>query len=265
MIDFLEALLYNVVESEKGDKMLKTKRLELLKELVEQKKLVHVEECVQLLNTSESTVRRDLEELEKEGILTRVHGGAKYNGKIKDEPKISTKLKTNFYEKDLIAKHASQIVEDRDCIFLDAGSTTYNMIPYLADKDITVITNGITHIDRLIEYNIESYLVGGYIKPSTKAILGEEAVLFLQKYYFDKAFIGVNGISIENGFSTPDIRESTIKQVVISRTKSPYFLADHTKFDQSYFVKIADLSDCKVIVDQYIEKYKEHIKMEVAQ
>jgi DeoR family fructose operon transcriptional repressor len=244
--------------------MLKNQRLELIRKMVKNKKIVRVDELVEVLKASESTVRRDLDELEKEGFLKRIHGGVQYINKIKNEAIIATKLEENSIEKEKIAAKASQLIDDGDCIFLDAGSTTYNMIPHLQNRNITVITNGLTHIDRLIDYNIDSYIVGGHIKPTTKAILGEETIEYINKYYFDKAFIGVNGLSFENGYSTPDVKEAAVKKTVISRSKDCFFLADSSKFDKSYFVKVAELDEGVLITDKLSEEYKNHTTMKVA-
>ncbi len=244
--------------------MLKNQRLEIIRNLVKEKRIIHIDELVSTLGASESTVRRDLDDLEKEGFLKRIHGGVQYINKLKNEAVMSTKLEMNSLEKDEIAKLASSFVEKGDCIFLDAGSTTYNIIPYLQNKDVTVITNGLTHINRLIDYNINSYIVGGHIKPTTKAILGEEAIDYINKYFFDKAFIGINGISFNNGFSTPDIKEAVIKKKVITRSKNCFFLADSSKFDKSYFVKVAELDEGVLITNKMNEEYKNHSTMKVA-
>lgn len=248
--------------------MLKNKRHEILKKFIRENNIVRVDECVKLLDSSESTIRRDFEELEQQGFLKRLHGGAEYVNKNKDELEITDKLFLYKENKDLIGKYAASLVNDGDCIFLDAGSTVYSMIPYLENKNISVVTNGVTHISKLLEYNISTSLIGGQIKSLTCAVLGEEAVEQIKNYYFDKAFLGVNGISFENGFSTPDIREAVIKSLVLKRTRKPYFIADSSKFDKSCFAKIADLGECTVItnkIDENYEKYKGMIEMEVAE
>jgi DeoR family transcriptional regulator, fructose operon transcriptional repressor len=243
--------------------MLKTQRLEIIMDLVKQKKIVSIEQLVNNLGISESTVRRDIETLDKQGQLKKVHGGVQYINKIKNEVMMHEKLVTKNAEKEKIAKYAASLVEDGDCIFLDAGSTTLQMIPYLQDKKITVITNGINHIEQLIQYEINSYIVCGQIKPTTKAILGEETMEYLKKYYFDKAFLGINGISFENAFSTPDVKEASIKKLVINKSKNSYILADTSKFNQSCLVKIAELDEVTLITDQFNKDYQDHVTMEV--
>ncbi|XMB87093.1 DeoR/GlpR family DNA-binding transcription regulator [Mycoplasmatota bacterium WC44] len=244
--------------------MVKKKRIEILKEFIKKNKMVTLEECVELLKTSESTVRRDFEELESSGLLKRFHGGAEYISKNKDELDFTNKLIINKDDKEVIGKYAASKVDDGDCIFLDAGSTVYGMIPYLKDKNITVVTNGVTHISLLLEYDIPTSLVGGQIKTITSTILGEEAEQQLNKYYFDKAFLGINSISFENGFSTPDIREAVIKSIVVNRTRKPYFVADSNKFGQSSFAKVVELKECTVITDKLIEEFDKVMDIEVA-
>lgn len=246
------------------DIMLKNQRLEIIKELVKKEKIVPIDRFLEVLDVSESTIRRDLDTLEQMGFLKRIHGGVQYIPKIKDEIAIEKKLLTNSEEKRIIARYAASLVEDGDCIYLDAGSTTYSMIPYLRGKRITVITNGVPQIEALMKVGIETHVVAGQVKPTTGAIVGELALEYLSHFYFDKAFLGVNGISFEHGFSTPDIREAAIKEMALKRSHQCYILADSSKFGQNYLAKIADLDAATVICDKEMKGYQEKVRIEVA-
>src|SRR5699024_4282709 len=131
--------------------------------------IVKVQELVNQLQTSESTIRRDLVILEKEQKLRRVHGGASLIRKRKDEPSMGEKSIENLEEKTSIAKYAASLIEARDCVFLDAGSTVYQMLPYIEAEHITVVTNGLNHLRALLEKGVDTYLLGGFIKPRTEA------------------------------------------------------------------------------------------------
>ncbi|WAA09877.1 DeoR/GlpR family DNA-binding transcription regulator [Fervidibacillus albus] len=231
--------------------MLTVERHKLIIEKLKEKNVVTIQELVKLTNTSESTIRRDLAVLEKEKYLKRVHGGAeRLRGKL-TEPNVEEKSTKFIREKRIIAKHAANLIENGDCIFLDAGTTTFQMIDFLQeDQNIVVVTNGLHHIDKLIKKGIRSYIVGGYMKPTTGAVVGSGALFSINEYRFDKCFLGVNGIHRELGYTTPDPEEAAIKQRAIQLAGDTYVLADHSKFNEISFAKIADLSVASIITDQ---------------
>lgn len=202
------------------------------------------------MNCSTSTVRRDLSTLEKEGLLTRVHGGAKRIYAIDSEKNIKEKSFKNVQEKKKIAKHAASLVENKDIIYLDAGTTTYEMIPYLTNKeDILVVTNGVMHSQLLADHEIPTILIGGMIKGKTKAIIGAVALKQLKEYRFNKTFLGINGIDKEFGYTTPDIEEAALKKEAGKLASKTFVLADHTKFRKVNFAKVSELENYIIITD----------------
>ncbi|MBS4172269.1 DeoR/GlpR family DNA-binding transcription regulator [Bacillus sp. FJAT-49736] len=230
--------------------MLTAERHRIILELLKQKEIVSLQELVNETNTSESTIRRDLIELEKKNALKRVHGGAaRLQGKL-EEPGIIEKTAKNLTAKDLIAKYAASLVEQADCIYLDAGSTTLQMIPYLPNEsDIVVVTNGLTNIQPLLNKGIKTYLIGGAIKPKTGAMIGRGALYAIENYRFDKCFLGVNGIHPSFGYTTPDPEEAFIKQKALQLSRESYVLADDTKFGEIAFSEIAPLSEASIITN----------------
>ncbi|MEN4336620.1 DeoR/GlpR family DNA-binding transcription regulator, partial [Streptococcus pyogenes] len=121
---------------------------------------VSLEDLMQLLNSSESTIRRDLGELEQEGRLHRVHGGAELFHSLQEELSNQEKSVKNSHIKKAIAQRASQLIYDNDVIFIDAGTTTEFLLPFLQAKNLTVVTNSIHHAARLVELSIETIIVG---------------------------------------------------------------------------------------------------------
>jgi len=222
---------------------------------------------VEATSSSESTIRRDLSQLEKEKKLRRVHGGAALLHQKREELSILEKSTKNIQEKRMIAQYAASFVQDGDCIYLDAGTTTLEMIPYLDAKDIVVVTNGITHLEALLEKDIPTYLLGGFIKKKTKALIGRGALNSLEHYSFDKCFIGVNGIHLEYGYTTPDPEEAMVKSLALKLSRQAYVLADHSKMNESTFAKIADLQDATIITDELddelLELYEAKTTIEV--
>lgn len=230
--------------------MLTEKRHEIIINLLEEKGIVKLGDLVKEVDTSESTIRRDLTYLEEQGLLQRVHGGAKLINENSKEPTYKEKTFKNIQNKKDIARYASKFIEDNDTVFLDAGTSTYEIIPYLKDKNVFVITNGLNHIDALIENNIECYMLGGRIKSTTKAVTGSDALKCLNKFYFDKAFLGTNGIDKNCGFTTPDTDEAVLKELAVNKSNKVFILADHSKFDTKTLVKFAELDEAIIITDK---------------
>ncbi|RBW69553.1 DeoR/GlpR family DNA-binding transcription regulator [Bacillus taeanensis] len=230
--------------------MLTPERHRIILEILEEKQIVKLHDLVEATSSSESTIRRDLVQLESQRLLKRVHGGASLLQKNRIEPSISEKSTKHLNEKQLIAKYAAKLVRDGDSIFLDAGTTTMQMIESLNQRDITVVTNGLTLIEPLLEKNIETYLIGGSIKGKTRALIGHSALKTLENYRFDKAFMGMNSVHSEYGYTTPDPEEALIKNTAMSLAKKAYVLIDQSKFGEVSFAKVADLNQAVIITTE---------------
>ncbi|TDM12213.1 DeoR/GlpR family DNA-binding transcription regulator [Macrococcus lamae] len=243
--------------------MLTIERHDTILSLLSTHEAVSLQLLMDETNSSESTIRRDLSTLEKEGKLIRVHGGAKRTVEKHRDIALSVKTTKFVAEKNDIAKQAAALVQDNDCIYLDAGSTTLAMIPHLNQQHLTVVTNGLTHVPPLVEQGIEVYMVGGYVKSSTYAHVGVQARTMLDSFSFDKAFMGANGVDLIHGLTTPDIEEAAIKTAAVRKSKHSYFLIDDSKFDETTFAKICDLEDVQLITNKtnpFYAKYKAYIK-----
>jgi DeoR family transcriptional regulator, fructose operon transcriptional repressor len=239
--------------------LLETERHQLILEILKEKNIVKIQDLIQLTNASESTIRRDLTYLEKSKFLKRVHGGAsRLQGKL-EEPSMTEKSSKNIQNKRQISKFAADLIEEGDCIYLDAGSTIYEMIPFLP-KNTVVVTNGLMHIERLLEHNIKTFVIGGYAKPKTKAIIGRGAHESIKQYRFDKCFIGVNGITPQYGYTTPDQEEAMIKQEAFTLSREVYVVADDSKFSEVSFAKIADLHEATIITNELSDEVKEQFE-----
>ena len=226
--------------------ILKSERKQLILERIQAQQYVRLEELVEILETSESTVRRDLDELENEGKLRRVHGGAESTGNLQLEESILEKSVKNIQEKREIAERANQLIEDGDVIFLDAGTTTGLLIDYLHQENLTVVTNSVHHAVKLVERKIKTIIIGGFVKQSTDASVGAVAIDQIRQLNFDKAFLGMNGID-KHYLTTPDVEEATIKRTVIDNAKESYVLVDASKIGQLSFVKVAATEKANII------------------
>ena len=175
--------------------MLTEERFAKILSILESMGSVTVQQLMTELNASESTIRRDLNALDANGQLTKVHGGAILKTmaySTKDDNVVSRKEK-NRDAKNKIAKYAAEQIAPGDFVYLDAGTTTELMIEYITSHQAVFVTNAISHAKRLAERGFTVYLLGGEFKAVTEAIVGEEAVAALEKYNFTKGFWGANG------------------------------------------------------------------------
>lgn len=237
------------------DYMSKNREREILKLLLARKKIT-VHELSQLLFASESSVRRDLMSLEKQQLIKRVHGGA-----VIEENSIST-LKIPFVIRELeqsdakieMAKQAVNYINDYDVLFLDASSSAYNLIPFLATKNhLTVITSGIKTLLKLGEYGIKAIGTGGDLLPSCQSLVGEDAHRTIKSYNADAVFFSCRGLS-EDGFLT-DISdtENYVRRCMIEHAKKSYLMCASNKLGKKYFHNLCRASEItKVICDSQL-------------
>ncbi|GGE50759.1 DeoR family transcriptional regulator [Pullulanibacillus camelliae] len=233
--------------------MLTPERHQFILSLLKAHGVVKLQDLVEATQASESTIRRDLIQLEEAHRLKRVHGGASLLHGNRIEPSYESKAAIHFTEKQRVAQLAASLIADGDSVYLDAGTTTLQMIPYLHQNDLTIVTNGVTLIEPLINQGLTVYLLGGLVKAKTKAVIGSAALAGLQAYRFDKSFIGVNGIHHEFGYTTPDPEEARIKQTAHYLSQETFVVADHSKLGEVSFSKIVDLNAATLIIDQLDE------------
>lgn len=257
---------YNGIILGRVMRMLTEERHEYILEKLKRENTIKIKDLEKELNCSISTVRRDLSDLETAGLLTRVHGGAKRIYTMSAELEMKEKSTKNIQEKKKIGELAASFVENEDIIYLDAGTTTYEMIPFLRNiVDLLVVTNGVTHADLLTGYGISTILLGGKIKKRTKAIIGSVSLNQLEQYGFNKTFLGMNGIDREFGYTTPDPEEAALKALAGSRSNQTYVLVDQTKFHKINFVKVGELEDYVIVTSQLKEndrhQFTKHTKI----
>lgn len=241
--------------------MLSEERYKLILDKLDKESVVYLNDLVKYLDTSESTIRRDLNALHKAGLLKKVHGGATSLKDIKintSDDKVEYRQNLNMDEKIKISEYAASLIEDNDLIYMDAGTTTELIIDFIKNTKAVFVTNGIVHAKKLIQKGCTTYILGGELKLITEAIVGVEAINSLRKYNFTKGFFGVNGVSIKNGFTTPDIREATVKEEAINRTKDSFVLCDTSKFDEISSITFASIDKARIITTNLEDiKYKQ--------
>ena len=230
--------------------MLTEERQRLILEKLENDSVVYVEDLVDYLEASESTIRRDLNALHNKGFLKKVHGGATLVSQKKINTKeqvVKLRMNLNLDEKEKIAIKAASLIEPGDVVYIDSGTTTELMIKYITEKDALYVTNGVVHARSLAENDLKTIIVGGELKSITEAIVGVEALKSIKKYNFTKGFFGANGADVLRGFTTPDIDEALVKEEAIYRCKNPYVLCDSSKIGEVSSITFADIDSAVII------------------
>ncbi|WP_286856120.1 DeoR/GlpR family DNA-binding transcription regulator [Streptococcus sp.] len=244
--------------------MLKSKRKQLIMEKLSHDKFVRLDDLVSLLDTSESTVRRDLDELESERKLHRVHGGAELPHSLQEEFTNQQKSIKNIQEKMQVARKAASLISNDDVIFVDAGTTNELLLGYLNQDNLTVVTNSIHHAAKLVDKNIQTIIIGGHVKKSTDASIGAVAYEQIKQLNFDKAFLGINGID-EEFLTTPDMEEAVIKKTVIKNARKSYIVTDSSKIGRVSFAKVDKIESATIITNQssgaLMKKIKENTRV----
>lgn len=232
--------------------MLTKQRQEFILRLLEEQGSITVTEVKELLDTSESTVRRDITALHQEGKLEKVFGGA-----VALEQKVTTheytvaqKTELNREEKEQIARYAASLIEPEDFIFVDAGTTTSYMLDYIEEKNATFVTNAVAHAKRLALRGMKVLLVGGELKASTEAIVGSQAMQTLLTYHFTKGFFGTNNVTKKSGCTTPDASEAMIKRTAMEQCKKSYVLCDSSKFGNVSSVTFASFEGTTFLTEK---------------
>ena len=246
--------------------MLTEERFAKIVKIVNQEGTVTVLELAQAIGISESTIRRDLNQLDKLGRIRKVHGGATAAVLMSDghERNMQEKYSRNIEEKRAIAAYAATLVHPNDFVFLDAGSTTEQMAEYLEENTAFYVTNGITLAQKLAARGFKTMLLAGRVKASTDAVIGMEAVSSLARYHFTKGFFGTNVITVAEGFTTPDLEEAANKRAAMEHCRQCYVLADNSKFDTLSNVSFGELSKAKIITTRgnvRLKDYKQHTEV----
>ena len=239
--------------------MLTEARHQAIMTLLDAQHTVSLQQLVSALSVSESTIRRDLSQMEEDGRLVRIHGGAKRVFQLDAEAAYTEKVNQHADAKERIARYAADIVRDDEVIYLDAGTTTQAMIPFLKQARIIVVTNGVQHALQLAQQGIKTMMLGGQIKETTQAIIGKTAYEQLADYYFDRVFMGMNGIDDEWGYTTPDVEEAAIKQKAMQQGNKVYVLADASKIGKVSFSRVAEMSAATLITTHMMDQQKERL------
>ena len=228
--------------------MSKSSRSEEILYIVNSEGSVSIQELAKRVFASHSTVRRDLEFLERQGLLRRHHGGAE--SVLSFNPTQSIRRERNQSEKNAIAAKAATLLTRASTIFIDASTTVQYMIPYLTGiEQLTVYTNGADTAMKLAKARIRTVCTGGELFAESMAYVGKAAEDAVRKVYFDAMFFSSAGFD-NRVVSDWSEHETSLRRTVLEQSKRKYFLADSTKRDKCYTHIVCHINDLDEIISE---------------
>ena len=233
--------------------MLSDDRRMRIYEYLKRNKSATTEELTREFGVSPSTVRRDLEVLANRKLIVRTHSGA-----IIESPNVEITFSEAYNlmkdEKRFIARRALDYINDNDFIALSGGSTSYILADEILKSDklnsLTILTSSINIATLFLEGNKEFDLIvaGGVPRKGSYECVGELTMRTIRTFNIDKFFVGINGMSDGGEISFSHKDEGFVAQTIIERSKETFVICDHTKFNVTKQVKIADVADVEVII-----------------
>jgi DeoR family transcriptional regulator, fructose operon transcriptional repressor len=232
--------------------LIPAQRRERIQEYLAIHKIARMDELYAMLDTSEATVRRDLEWLERQGIVERTHGGAILSQRLVFEPEYMLRAQKHPEEKRLIGKIAAALIEDNDVVFINSGTTTTQVIRNIrGNAGITVFSNNIYAALEMSNGGFEYYLIGGEFQHQSNSVAGRFAMDNLRQVYANKAILGVDGVSLLHGCTVPSNAEAEVVKQMIERTRGEIIVvADSSKWGVVSNFQIATIDEIDgLIVD----------------
>ena len=224
-------------------------RREHIRLLVRESGIARVEDLRRELKVSVATIRRDLEVLEEEGKVRRVHGGAVSTETRLEEAVFDDKTNQFIRQKRDIAAEAYKLIGEEESLYLDGGSTTLCLARLLKDrKDLTVVTNSLRAAGELADSGPRVILTGGELRRISQTMVGPLTSAVLSQVRVDKAFMGTMGFCLKNGLTTTDPNEAYVKALVAEQASQVVLLADSSKADKVSFARVSDWQNVDILL-----------------
>lgn len=255
------------------DSIGKINRKRKILSLLEARGTLSINELAEYLGISPITLRKDLQDLERQRLITRVWGGVSLaTHPVTTEPLFEDRNIENLSEKRAIAKVALTLVKPNDVIALGGGTTTYEFAKLLGGiPNVQVITNSINIAYLLLRLGVRIGMPGGFSREGSYTLFGDSAEEFFKKVFIDKCFIGVDGVDIDGGLTTLNPSEASIYASMINAANKLIVLADHTKLGQKRLIPMSPISEVDILItDELAPKdilkkiEKKGVKIEVA-
>lgn len=229
-------------------------RINQLLDILSIKKRLTADEVSSQLGISDSSTRRLFLDLEQSGQAVRILGGIQYIEQVRSDYSFDILQKSHYSEKREIAELAAQLIESRDVVYLDSGTTVFqlaiaikNGIAQQKINQLRVITNSFANMQMLNEV-CEVVLIGGIYRPMRRDFAGYAAEQFIKTFYYKKAFLGGDGFDFTQGFMGTDMETSRLNEVVIGQSEQSFALLDSSKIGRRSFTRYADIADIDVLI-----------------
>lgn len=215
---------------------------------------VLVDDLATHFQVTPQTIRKDLNDLCDQRLLSRIHGGALFPSGI-ENLEYEARRKIAADEKDAIGQAAARIIPDNASLFVNIGTTTEAVGKALLDhKGLMVITNNINVANRMRVYpDMEVVIAGGVVRGSDGGIVGEAAVDFIRQFKVDYAVIGASAIDHDGALLDFDFREVKVAQAIIANARHVILVSDRTKFERTAPVRIAHLSQMDTFITDHCD------------
>ena len=237
-----------------------TERRKSILKLLSRDQELAVTELAEQFQVSGVTIRQDLDYLQNQGLLRRVHGGAV----LHSEDEISTRIGINYEKKLIIAERALEFIDPGETIFIESGSVNAVLARQLKHcSDIHVVTNNIFVARTLKDSQVDVIILGGLYQHDSESIVGPVARQGLETFSFSKCFIGVDGFDFESGFTCSDMMRADVAAAAVAKCPQVFVLTDSTKFGRIALSKICGLEDAQhLITDSDLpDDYRRHLEM----
>lgn len=240
--------------------------------LLERQGTLRVTDLAQRFGVTEETIRRDLDDLQEEGYLRRVHGGAISLRSTDYEAPLGVRAVRNLAAKRAIARAALQLVEEDDTLILDASTTVLQLAAELPDISCTAVTNSLNVAAELASRShVEVVFLGGRMRKWSMSFVGPYAQRALQEYRADKVFLSCKGLDLEFGVSESNELEADLKRVMVAAGRRVILLADSSKLGQTAFARLMPVEGFHTLITdaqaepKYLDALRErHIEVLVA-
>ena len=229
--------------------MLHLERQNEIMALLRERKSMTVRALSELLFTSESTVRRDLSELERAGKVRRTFGGVVLEETLTKEVPRLLRQSQNHEAKQIIAQKSRTHLSNGKVIFLDASTTVAHLVPILAEfSNLTVVTNSPSTSLELGNLGIRTFCTGGALLASSQAFVGAQAEDFIRRFNADLMFFSSRGVTEDGRITDSSVEESRLRQIMLAHAKKKIYLFDTSKLGKEYMINLCHIDEVDSVV-----------------
>jgi len=219
-------------------------------ELLKEQRAVRVASLSDLLGVSEMTIRRDLERLANDGILSRTHGGAILRQRMVEEPRYVLNVRAHTEEKERISRAAARLIKQGETVFLGSGTTASQLLAHVDPQvEARIVTHNLGVVTSAHGTSLDVVLIGGQYRPHTNSVEGALAVEIVSRFHAPLFILGCDGLSLEEGLTTPSLGLAGVERAMLRQTRGEVVvLADHSKIGVVGDAVICPLDDIQTII-----------------